>query len=205
MIEAAIILFSIVGCIIFIYFISDLSPPGKLTRVTTSRHGTLYLLHPSLMSFGILVLMSSAIIAYRGELFGMDRKYNRIVHVILQSLAFSCVFASICCAVAFKQDQINHNAQMFDHFRSGHSWLGLISFSLICLNVITGTLKYLKLPVKSLRWHNEVGILAYLFGISAMVMGMQQSMQTDFFGTAWWLGPIVGTLPVLIGMATTQI
>merc|ERR1719181_1667703 len=61
MIEAAIILFSIVGCIIFIYFISDLSPPGKLTRVTTSRHGTLYLLHPSLMSFGILVLMSSSL------------------------------------------------------------------------------------------------------------------------------------------------
>ena len=134
----------------------------------------LFAWHPTLMSIGFLLFMTSGLVAYRSPYLSTSRTAARTAHIVLQVLGSLTVFAGLIIIIVNKLSLSPPHA----HFQSAHSIMGLIAIVLVFVQFCTGLFKASMVPQKYLKWHGDVGHLGYVFGVAALILGL-----TEFYSS----------------------
>ncbi|KAL3635908.1 hypothetical protein CASFOL_020455 [Castilleja foliolosa] len=165
--------------------------------------------HPFLMIFGFIFMIGEAMMAYNTV--GADRKVQKIVHMLVHFVAL--ILGIVGLHAAFKW----HEKRGLTNLYSLHSWIGIGTFSLFCLQWLFGLSMFL-LPGASIEtreraapWHVNGGralmymaIVAALTGLmeKATFMGLRHQSEANvinFLGLSILLFGIAVDLSVSLG------
>lgn len=149
---------------------------GFLTALTlfysARSFGTLDL-HITLCSIGYILLMSEGIIWLAGEdlITGLiSRRARSHMHWVLQGLGLVCVIAGVVVMFMVKKF----------HFKSNHAILGISSLVIMMFLAVWGypvfvaaKLRKLVKPVIIKFAHNLLGIVCFVLGMAAQILGYQ--------------------------------
>mmetsp|Transcript_3547 Transcript_3547/g.6009 ORF Transcript_3547/g.6009 Transcript_3547/m.6009 type:complete len:254 (+) Transcript_3547:150-911(+) len=132
-------------------------------------------LHPLMMSLGVLVLMSEAVISYRvyEAVHGFSHMSAKRIHSGLQLSAM--IFMAVGLTIVFK----NHKEKAIPHLYTAHSWIGVGVTSLMALQALGGVLAFFvntnsNLKTLMLPVHRYTGIATYMLAVAAILMGLQE-------------------------------
>ncbi|KAH7291031.1 hypothetical protein KP509_30G074100 [Ceratopteris richardii] len=95
--------------------------------ILADRSDLIFNVHPVLMVVGYIILVSEAILVFRGV--SGTKSYKKAIHLTIQAVGFWMAVFGIWAALLF------HNAKGIDNFYSLHSWLGIVTVSLFGLQV----------------------------------------------------------------------
>ncbi|KAL6066955.1 hypothetical protein QOT17_009163 [Balamuthia mandrillaris] len=134
----------------------------------------------------------------------LSRRQRKSVHAYLQLVAFLLAVASFYVVVQNKFNLGKH------HFKSWHSWFGLLAFVCLLLNVATGAASFwlhsflrnkLGLSAGSiaafLRWHRNFAKVMWGLAILAILVGLQ----TSYMGKQGATSSMVLLLSLLLAAA----
>uniref|UniRef100_A0A915JSC4 Cytochrome b561 domain-containing protein n=1 Tax=Romanomermis culicivorax TaxID=13658 RepID=A0A915JSC4_ROMCU len=122
--------------------------------------------HPMFMVIGMLFLYGEAILIYR--LFRHEKKrLTKIAHMVLHSFVF--LFFTLALKAVFA-----------DNMYTLHSWIGLSTVLLFCLQYAAGFISFFfpGLPLSTRQWympiHHFCGIAIFIFAGATALMGMAE-------------------------------
>jgi len=128
-------------------------------------------LHPLMMSLGVLVLMSEAVISYRvyEAVHGFSHMSAKRIHSGLQLSAM--IFMAVGLTIVFK----NHQEKAIPHLYTAHSWIGVGVSSLMALQALGGVLAFFvntnsNLKTLMLPVHRYTGMATYMLAVAAILM-----------------------------------
>lgn len=134
--------------------------------------------HPLAMTFGFLVCMGEALLAYKAPLLNIpDRQHRKLYHFLLHTIAIISIGFGLAAAI------LSHTRKRPDpipNLYSTHSWLGLFTITLVCVQYYIGFTAYL-FPKWSLSkrqelgsYHMFAGLSTFVLGLSAIAVGLQE-------------------------------
>ncbi|KAG8382662.1 hypothetical protein BUALT_Bualt05G0100600 [Buddleja alternifolia] len=128
--------------------------------------------HPFLMFFGFIFVAGEAMMAYKTV--GADRKVQKFIHMFLHLVAIVLGIVGLHAAFKF-HDKLN-----ITDMYSLHSWIGIGTFSLFCLQWLLGLSAFL-LPgasrdtrARAAPWHISGGRALLFMAICAALTGLMQ-------------------------------
>lgn len=130
--------------------------------------------HPVLMLVGYIVLMSEAILVFKGV--NGTKTYKKAVHYVIQAAANFVALLGIWAAIRF------HNAKGIDNFYSLHSWFGIFTFILFSLQWVCAYAIYwypgaaAKTRACVLPWHVFMGLLIFCMAIVTAELGFLEKL-----------------------------
>jgi len=131
--------------------------------------------HPIFMILGMVFLYGNAAIVYR-VLRSTTKFYAKLIHMSLQALAL--IFAVVGLVAVFDF----HNAGNIPNMYSLHSWIGLSTVILFCLQFLFGFMAFL-LPkfsddyrAKYLLIHQYFGSAIFIMAIGTCLLGMTEKL-----------------------------
>ncbi|XP_051119183.1 transmembrane ascorbate ferrireductase 2-like [Andrographis paniculata] len=146
---------------------------GGLALVSENKD-LIFNVHPVLMLSGLVLLNGEAILAYKTV--SGTKNYKKLVHLLLQSLAFCLSIIGLWAAWKF------HIDKGIDNFYSLHSWLGLACLSLFGVQWAAGftTFWYPGGSRNSraglLPWHVFFGVYIYVLAVATCTTGFLEKM-----------------------------
>jgi cytochrome b-561 len=159
--------------------------------------------HPLFMVLGMVFMYADAILVYR--IFRHNRKMSiKILHAMLHILAL--LFSIIGLRAVFYAHNINNAPNMY----SLHSWLGLATVILYCIQWLIGFLAFLypkfseETRCKVLHFHVVVGNMLFGFVIATVLMGITElnfgnRKNYEAFGGSEMFGNALGITVVIFG------
>ncbi|KAK6146672.1 hypothetical protein DH2020_020541 [Rehmannia glutinosa] len=130
--------------------------------------------HPFLMFFGFIFMMGEAMMAYKTV--GAERKVQKYVHMFIHFVAIILGIVGLHAAFKF------HDKRGITNLYSLHSWIGIGTFSLFCLQWLFGLSAFL-LPGASVEsrtraapWHINLGRALLLMAICAALTGLMEKV-----------------------------
>jgi len=131
--------------------------------------------HPLFMVIGFVFLSGNAMLVYR--VFRNDKKiYVKMMHAMLQLSAL--VFVAIGLKAVF--DSHNLPTPPINNLYSLHSWLGIATVALFCLQWLGGCISFLKPGLSTERrtsykpHHVFWGVLLYILAIATCLTGLTE-------------------------------
>ncbi|XP_073057671.1 probable transmembrane ascorbate ferrireductase 3 [Primulina eburnea] len=128
--------------------------------------------HPFLMFFGFIFLSGQAMMAYKTV--KADRPVRKYVHMLLHLVALCLGIVGLHAVFKF------HNKKHIPHLGSVHSWIGIGTFSLFCLQWLFGLTMFLFPRVSSERramaapWHITGGRVLLFMAICTALTGLME-------------------------------
>ncbi|KAL9268432.1 Transmembrane ascorbate ferrireductase 2-like protein [Drosera capensis] len=152
---------------------------GGLALVSDNKD-LIFNVHPVLMVISLLLLNGEAMLAYKTV--SGAKRWKKLVHLGLQSLAFFLALIGVWAALKF------HIDKGIDNFYSLHSWLGLACLFLFGIQWAAGFFTFWY-PGGSrtsraflLPWHVFFGVYIYALAIAAITTGILE--KATFLQTA---------------------
>jgi len=131
--------------------------------------------HPLFMTIGMIFLYGDAILAYR--VFKNEKKIIiKILHAVMQLAAIG--FAITALVAVFS----SHNDGGFPNMYSIHSWIGLTTVIMFCLQFVFGLLFYLtsampeSLKAAYMSSHRYWGVAIFCMAIATALMGIVENV-----------------------------
>ncbi|CAL8995254.1 unnamed protein product [Prunus brigantina] len=134
--------------------------------------------HPFLMFFGYIFFAGEAMMAYKTVL--SAHKVQKYVHALFHLIALCSGILGICAV--FKYHDMNNIGDM----NSLHSWIGLSTFILYCLQWVLGFATFLfpkaseRTRIRIVPWHMSGGRALLYLSICAALTGLTQ--KSTFLG-----------------------
>ncbi|KAK1425480.1 hypothetical protein QVD17_20832 [Tagetes erecta] len=129
-------------------------------------------LHPLLTILGFIIFSGEAIITYKG--IPATRPTLKVTHLILHLIALFAGILGIFAVFKF------HNELKVAHAYTLHSWIGLATISLFCLQWLLGFVTFLFPGAKSATrarfapWHIFSGVVIFFMAIAAAETGLME-------------------------------
>lgn len=164
----------------------------------------LFVFHPVLMSFGVLILMAEAVIIHKnqflveilGPIMQHTRKQKvRSIHMNLNLIGSSFLALGFLFMLANK---FTHKKSLLP--QTLHALMGWITLLLVALQGFIGSQKMVHLDNKTMfnktyRWHGDSGLLVWDLLCLSIVLGMLEYFGISFFHIlveiavigCWWL------------------
>ncbi|XP_051148586.1 probable transmembrane ascorbate ferrireductase 3 [Andrographis paniculata] len=127
--------------------------------------------HPFLMFFGFIFMAGEAMMAYKTTA-RAEKTAQKLGHALIHSIAIALGIVGLHAVFKF-HDQLN-----IPNMYSLHSWIGIATFSIFCLQWLIGLAVFL-LPgasagtrVRAAPWHVSVGRVLLFMAISAALTGL---------------------------------
>ncbi|KAL0296544.1 UNVERIFIED_CONTAM: putative transmembrane ascorbate ferrireductase 3 [Sesamum radiatum] len=199
-------LFGIIATVLLIVWLLHYREGIDLDSDSASR---VFNVHPFLMFFGFIFMAGEAMMAYKTVL--AEREVQKFVHMFIHLVAIVLGIVGLHAAFKF------HERRGLTNLYSLHSWIGIGTFSLYCLQWLIGLSVFL-LPGAShdsrarvASWHVNGGrvllfmaICTALTGLTekATVMGLQHQSEArtiNFLGLSILLFGILVDLSVSLG------
>ncbi|KAI3453209.1 hypothetical protein Pfo_009872 [Paulownia fortunei] len=130
--------------------------------------------HPFLMFFGFIFMVGEAMMAYKTA--GTDRKVQKSVHMFIHLVAIVLGIVGLHAAFKF------HEKRRLTNLYSLHSWIGIGTFSLFCLQWLFGLGVFLlpgastDLRVRVAPWHISCGRALLFMAICAALTGLMEKV-----------------------------
>ncbi|GMH27184.1 hypothetical protein Nepgr_029027 [Nepenthes gracilis] len=146
---------------------------GGLALISDNKD-LIFNVHPLLMVISLVLLNGEAMLAHKTV--SGTKSIKKLVHLVLQFLAFSLAIIGVWAALKF------HNDKGIDNFYSLHSWLGLGTLFLFGIQWAAGFATFWypggsKSSRAVLRpWHLFFGIYTYALAISATTTGILEKV-----------------------------
>ncbi|KAF2312308.1 hypothetical protein GH714_032240 [Hevea brasiliensis] len=160
--------------------------------------------HPVLMVVGLILMNGEAMLAYKTV--PGTKSFKKLVHLILQFLAFCLSLIGVWAALKF------HNDKGIENFYSLHSWLGLICLFLFGIQWAAGFVTFWypggsrNSRATLLPWHVFFGVYIYALAVATATTGILEKatfLQTNKvisrYSTEALLVNSVGILIVVLG------
>ncbi|GMH20681.1 hypothetical protein Nepgr_022522 [Nepenthes gracilis] len=160
--------------------------------------------HPVLMVISLVLLNGEAMLAYKTV--SGTKSYKKLVHLLLQFLAFCLAVIGVWAALKF------HNDKGIDNFYSLHSWLGLTCLFLFGIQWAAGFVTFWypggsgSIRAFLLPWHVFFGVYIYALAIATTVTGilekatfLQASKVISRYSAEALLVNSLGVLTVVLG------
>ncbi|KAL3830697.1 hypothetical protein ACJIZ3_019499 [Penstemon smallii] len=128
--------------------------------------------HPFLMFFGFIFLVGEAMMVYKTV--GAERKVQKYVHMFIHLLALCLGIVGIHSAFKF------HEKSHIPNLRTLHSWIGIGTFSLFCLQWLLGLSLFIfggssiETRARAAPWHVVGGRALFFMAICAALTGLMQ-------------------------------
>ncbi|XP_059640055.1 transmembrane ascorbate ferrireductase 2 [Cornus florida] len=142
---------------------------GGLSLISDNKD-LIFNVHPVLMVIGLVLLNGEAMLAYKTV--SGTKSYKKLVHLMLQFLAFCLSIIGVWAALKF------HNDKGIDNFYSLHSWLGLACVFLFSIQWASGFVTFWY-PGGSrngratlLPWHVFFGVYIYALAVATCTTGI---------------------------------
>ena len=172
-----------------------------------SRGAKLFNWHPVLASCAMLVLFPHGILSWRSAN-GSNGAQTKWIHAVLLSTAF--ILLNVAVSMAF----FSHVQQKLPNFYSLHSWIGMLAIGTMKGNIVGGLLSSFSTYVRSMKLVSQVhrlsGVLACVFGFTAMLLGFAKEQEFVVQKSGKPLGPsaiiggALGLISLLVGVAVTS-
>ncbi|XP_010553517.1 PREDICTED: probable transmembrane ascorbate ferrireductase 3 [Tarenaya hassleriana] len=128
--------------------------------------------HPFLMFCGFLFLVGEGMMAYK-TVYG-SHYVQKVVHGMVHMVGLVLGIVGICAVFRF------HDMQRLQDMVSLHSWIGLSTFILFCLQWVVGVVTYLAPKASTgtrvglMPWHVSGGRALLYMGIAAALTGLME-------------------------------
>ncbi|KAL7110837.1 hypothetical protein ACP275_05G051100 [Erythranthe tilingii] len=130
--------------------------------------------HPFLMFFGFIFLAGEAMMAYKTV--GAERKVQKYVHMFVHLVAIVLGIVGLHAAFKF------HEKQGISNLYSLHSWIGIGTFSLFCLQWLLGMSVFLfpgtpmETRARVAPWHVSGGRALMFMAICTALTGLMEKV-----------------------------
>ncbi|KAM6546757.1 hypothetical protein CsatB_027493 [Cannabis sativa] len=130
--------------------------------------------HPLLMFVGFIVFSAQAMMAYRTV--PAEMRVKKIIHMILHIIAIVMGIIGLCAVFRY------HNMINLGDMYSLHSWIGLTTFILYCLQWLVGFLVFMVgrssvTKERMIGWHMVAGRALLFMSICAALTGLMEKAQ----------------------------
>ncbi|XP_073148170.1 probable transmembrane ascorbate ferrireductase 3 [Henckelia pumila] len=128
--------------------------------------------HPFLMFFGFIFLSGQAMMAYKTV--RAERQVRKYVHMLLHLVSLCLGIVGLHAVFKF------HEKQQIPHLYSFHSWIGIGTFSLFCLQWLFGLTMFLfpraslETRARAVPWHVAGGRVLLFMAICTAVTGLME-------------------------------
>ncbi|KAJ9173089.1 hypothetical protein P3X46_016263 [Hevea brasiliensis] len=176
---------------------------GGLALASDSKD-LIFNVHPVLMVVGFILMNGEAMLAYKTV--PGTKSFKKLVHLILQFLAFCLSLIGVWAALKF------HNDKGIENFYSLHSWLGLVCLFLFGIQWAAGFVTFWypggsrNSRATLLPWHVFFGVYIYALAVATATTGILEKatfLQTNKvisrYSTEALLVNSVGILIVVLG------
>ncbi|CAM6093418.1 unnamed protein product [Calypogeia fissa] len=125
--------------------------------------------HPVIQIGGFIFIYAEAILVYK-TLSG-DKKFKKLVHLIMQAIAFVFVLVGVWAAYR------NHLMNNIDNFYSLHSWLGITTVILFFIQWVVGFTSFWTQSISAsgraavLPWHVFFGLFIFVLATATATTG----------------------------------
>ncbi|GFP86552.1 probable transmembrane ascorbate ferrireductase 3 [Phtheirospermum japonicum] len=164
-------LFGILAIMLLLVWLLHYREGFDLDSYNTNR---IFNVHPFLMFFGFIFMMGEAMMAYNTV--GAERKVQKYVHMFIHFVAI--ILGIVGLHAAFKW----HEKRGLTNLYSLHSWIGIGTFSLFCLQWLFGLSMFL-LPgasnesrARAAPWHINGGRALMYMAIVAALTGLMEKV-----------------------------
>ncbi|CAA0811528.1 Probable transmembrane ascorbate ferrireductase 3 [Striga hermonthica] len=130
--------------------------------------------HPFLMFFGFIFMMGEAMMAYKTV--GAERKVQKSIHMFIHFVAIVLGIVGLNAAFKF------HERRGLTNLYSLHSWIGIGTFSLFCLQWLFGLSMFMlsgatnEMRARAAPWHVNGGrVLLYMATCTALTGLMEKA------------------------------
>lgn len=138
--------------------------------------------HPVLMTAGCITLSGFAIILYR-IFHCCSNSFVKVCHALIQACAITCI------GLGFYSIWQHKEQSKMDHFKSLHSWLGLMTMAFFGIQFIIGIFTFFVLRCCTdgsfqfrkgmVPVHATFGVFTFLLGIGTILTGFGQKTHFD--------------------------
>ncbi|KAL8471926.1 hypothetical protein ACS0TY_028597 [Phlomoides rotata] len=142
---------------------------GGLALISDNKD-LIFNVHPVLMVIGLVLLNGEAMLAYKTV--SGTKSYKKLVHLVLQFLAFSLSIIGLWAAWKFHVDK------GIDNFYSLHSWLGLACLLLFGIQWGAGFVTFWypggsrNSRASLMQWHVFFGVYIYALAVATCTTGL---------------------------------
>jgi len=166
--------------------------------------GKMFNWHPVLMVLGLVILYGNAAISYR--VFRNSPKFTiKLVHAGLQFLALIFVIIGLIAVFGF------HNHNKIPNMYSLHSWIGMATVLMFCMQYVLGFLGFLYPKFSDsqratyLGLHVFFGVAILAMAVVACVSGLTEKMLFSSKLFTYSNFPAAGNIANTLGLAITAI
>lgn len=149
--------------------------------------------HPLFMVLGLVIFYGDSIILYRALSF-LPKLILKIIHAALHFLAI--IFSSLGLVAVFENHRKTNKADLY----SLHSWIGLITFIMFCLQYLGSFVAFLfpGLPpnwrAKIMPFHTFFGIGLFVAAVGTAEMGITEKLLFTKDYSKWVPEGVIGNV-----------
>ena len=133
---------------------------------------TLFNIHPTMMTIGLIILPTCGVLSYR--IFPFGKWVQKLIHAGLMCVSLLFIVVSMV-AIETSKFALNHT-----HFWSVHTWCGLLTLIIFCTQLVCG-ITFL-LPIQKLRrlkaflieWHRFFGLFIIWIATITILAGVSE-------------------------------
>lgn len=135
---------------------------------------TLFNLHPTLMTLGLIAIPSLGVLTYR--LFPFNKWVQKMIHA---GIMLTTILMVVLAITAIEQVKFHSS---HTHFWSIHSWCGLVTITLVCTQYLCGVVYlcpkkiFIKLRSFAVGWHRCFGLIIIWMATITILAGTSEQL-----------------------------